>query len=695
MIVFRPVRRILSRAPLSTPLPAAMNARFPLLAAAALSFLSLAPAQAATIAPGGTFCENFDGIGTSATATLPSGWKVVNSSSARAVTQSLYESAASTTGEMGTGSGNSNGIYNWENAADATDRAVGFLASGTATKTGNLYLILTASGAIPDFTISYDMKCFRNNTREFQFQLYYSTDAGVTWTSAGSSFCTTYATSSSGVVVNPAGVTSVSSQPLNVALSAGGTIVFCWSYSVPSGTTTSNAQGLGIDNVVIVAGKNQSGLTALDAPDNVLASNENFTSFTLSWDSVSGATGYNVAVQNANGATVFSTQCSALDTTALVTGLTPGETYTAYVTALGDGTTSDDSAAAMLSDIETLPSVPLSAPTNLHTTNIEFYEASVAWDGVADATGYTVTIAPSAGTSVSDNGTTATLSGLAEGATYTVSVVANGNGVETADSPATTLSVTTATAPAVTEPVLSFTGVSSSAFTVSWPAQSSASFSVRAWRIAPTDSFTESFSDWLNTPGTLPSGWSKEGGLAGRYTVSESPVKFEETGHALTSPVFPGSITSLAFVLRQYSGKENNASTFSVYGSSGEDGATWTLLRAIDLFTEVSTSGTDFSLVVPAGIHQFRFTYTKGAGNCGFGGFEVSGTDVCEVPFYLQGYGPEPTYLAEAATTCTISNPAAGETNYVEVTAWGLTGRSAVSVGTVVPRDRPAVISVK
>ena len=46
------------------------------------------------------------------------------------------------------------------------------------------------------------------------------------------------------------------------------------------------------------------------------------------------------------------------------------------------------------------------------------------------------------------------------------------NGVETADSPATTLSVTTATAPAVTEPVLSFTGVSSSAFTVSWPAQS-------------------------------------------------------------------------------------------------------------------------------------------------------------------------------------------------------------------------------
>ena len=453
--------------------------------------------------------------------------------------------------------------------------------------------------------------------------------------------------------------------------------------------TSGSEKRIYLDSVVVVAEEIVSGLTPLPAPDHLSSSNIGYTGFSLAWDSVSGATGYSVTVSPAGGTV------SVNGTTASVTGLTPGETYTAYVTALGDGTTNDDSSPAALSDITTLASAHLSAPTNLHTTNIEFYEASVAWDAVADATGYTVTITPSAGTSVSDNGTTATLSGLAEGATYTVSVVANGNGVETADSPAATLSVTTATAPDVTAPVLSFTGVSASAFTVSWPAQSSASFSVRAWTQVITNDFTEGFEGWLSGTGILPAGWTTEGGLNDHYTVPESPIKFEKSGHALTSPVFPGSVTTLSFHLCRNGGNADNASTFSVYGSSGEDGATWTLLRAIDLYTEVSTSGTDFSLVVPAGIHQFRFTYTKGAGNCGFGSFEVSGTDVCEVPFYLQGYGPEPTYLAEAATTCTISNPAAGETNYVEVTAWGLTGRSAVSVSTIVPRDPPAVISVK
>ena len=655
----------------------------------------LSSAQAETIAPGATYSQNFNGIGTSATASLPSGWTANNSSSERSVTTALYQNAASKTGRTGTGSGSNNpanGIYNWVNAGDSSDHSVGFIASGNDTKTGNLYLTLTASGSIPDFTISYDMKCYRNNTRAFQFQLYYSTDSGATWTSAGSSFLTTYGVETSGAVVNPAGVTSVSSQTLNVSRSSGETIVFCWSYSVPSGTTTSNAQGLGIDNVVIVAGQSSTSITPLPAPANVVASNESHSSFTLSWGSVSGATGYNVSVQNAHGATVFTAQTSFSQTTVSVTGRAPGGVYAANVVAIGDGTTNDNSAPGTCTDIETLASVPLSAPTGLHETDIDFYEVSVAWNSVADAEGYTVTVSPSSGTSVSDNGTTANISGLREGATYTVSVVALGNGVETADSPAATLSVTTATAPAVTAPELSFSRVSSSAFTVSWPAQNSASFAVCVWSLASMDDFIETFDDWYDNLGTLPSGWTKEGGL-GRYGQAASPVKFDDSNQTLTSPVFPGDVTNLSFHLRQYSGNADNDSTFSVYGSSGEDGATWTLLRAIDLYSEISTSGTDFSLAVPAGTHQFRFAYTKGAGNCGFGNFEVSGTDVCEVPVYQQGYGPGEANL-NSATPVTISNPVAGVPNYVEVTAIGLTGRTAVSVRSVVPRAPSTVISV-
>lgn len=697
--MFRPVRRILSRAPLSYPLPA-MNLRLPLLSAAVLSILSLAPAQAETIAPGATYSQNFNGIGTSATATLPSGWKVSKATTIQSVTQALYEGAASVTEKTGTGSGNSNpanGIYNWVNAGDSSDHSVGFIASGTATKTGNLYLVLTASGSIPDFTISYDMKCFRNNTRPFQFQLYYSTDAGATWTSAGSSFCTTYATSSSGGVVNPAGVTSVSSQLLNVSLSSGGTIVFCWSYSVLSGDTT-NAQGLGIDNVVIVAGQNQSGLTPLPSPGPLSAANENYTGFILSWNSVSGATGYNVAVLNANSATTFSTQCAASDTSVPVTGLTPGGTYTAYVTALGDGTTHDDSEPASLSNIQTTAPTVLDTPTGLASSNVGYFGFTLSWTAVSDANGYTVTLSPAAG-SVEVSGRAATVTGLAEGETYTASVVAKGNGTTTIDSPAATLDVTTATAPAVSAPALSTSNVSSSSLTVSWPEQTAAaSYSVRAWYFDFVDKFTEMFPDWFNNVKTLPSGWTRSGTALGRYATEASPIQFDASNQTLTSPVFPGSLTSLSFRLRQYSGNENNASTFAVYGSSGEDGAEWNLLRAIDLYSEVSSdsSGTDFSLSVPTDVHQFRFAYTKGAGNCGFGTFTVYGTDVCEVPFYLQGYGPTATSTSSTSVTLT---PVAGEKNYVEVTAVGQTGKTAsATIEVPVPAassTKPAVIAVK
>ena len=345
----------------------------------------------------------------------------------------------------------------------------------------------------------------------------------------------------------------------------------------------------------------------------------------------------------------------------------------------------------------------LGTPDNLLAPSTNYFGFALSWDPVTHATnGYTVTLSPADGNSgVTVSGTTATMTGLAEGETYDVSVVAKGDGTGTEDSEAAILrGVTTLTDPVVA-PVPTTTDVSSSAFTVSWPAQNDASFSVRAWTLVPVNEVTEFFTDWYNQNLTLPQGWTKEGDL-GRYAVVASPIAFNDNNQSLTSPTFAGTVSSLSFVVRRYNGNTDKPSTFRVYGSSGESGVEWTLLKELDLFTQIGTSGTSVSInsdSVPdlANYHCFRFVYEKDGGNCGFGSFSVTGTGVGKQPSYLTGYGPDAT--AVAGTSVTISNPVAGETNYIEVTATGLSGKTAsATIAVPVPAvatPKPAVISVK
>ncbi|MFZ2360758.1 MAG: hypothetical protein WA040_15565, partial [Anaerolineae bacterium] len=202
--------------------------------------------------------QDFDGIGTPATATMPSNWRVGKGDSVRTVgTWSSAVNATEYRAGNNMSSSATNGIYNYgAGAADtATDRAVGWISSGSATKSGNLYAWFQndTGYAVSSVDISYDVEKYRNgsNSAGFSIQMYYSTD-GSTWTSAGSSFLTSFAadadnngfTSAPGVTTSMVAKTLVFSQPIP----ANGTFYLAWNYSVTSGTTTSNAQGLGIDN---------------------------------------------------------------------------------------------------------------------------------------------------------------------------------------------------------------------------------------------------------------------------------------------------------------------------------------------------------------------------------------------------------------------------------------------------------------
>ncbi len=213
------------------------------------------------ISSGGTASQDFS-IGTSQTAALPTGWKADKNTTAR--TLGTYSGAVSATEQIAgnnMSSSASNGIYNYAagDPTSATDRAVGWISSSSATKSGNLYVQLYNNGAsqIPSFTISYAVEKYRmgTNSAGFSIQMYYSTN-GTSWTSAGADFLTSYAgsdASNNGYASAPGATQSVTSKTLNVSLNASSSLYLAWNYAVTSGSTTSNAQGLGVDDVYIVA----------------------------------------------------------------------------------------------------------------------------------------------------------------------------------------------------------------------------------------------------------------------------------------------------------------------------------------------------------------------------------------------------------------------------------------------------------
>src|SRR6185436_18833932 len=126
----------------------------------------------------------------SPTAPVPADWRVDKNNSARTV--GTYAAALSAT-ELRAGDNMSavaaQGIYNYA-AGDptlATDRAIGFLSSGSGTSSGNLYAYFINSGAcaITNFDVSWTLEKYREGTNPgaYMIQMYYSSD-GATWISA-------------------------------------------------------------------------------------------------------------------------------------------------------------------------------------------------------------------------------------------------------------------------------------------------------------------------------------------------------------------------------------------------------------------------------------------------------------------------------------------------------------------------------
>jgi hypothetical protein len=222
-----------------------------------LIFCGIKTGAQVNITSGETFTENFNSIGTSATATLPAHWRVDKLNSARAA--GSYSTAVDLTDRIGgdnLATTAAHGIYNFGAgpATTATERAIGFLATGGGTFSGNLYIHFRNTGCgIDSLNISYNVEKYRNgsNTAGYRIQLFYSSD-GLSWTSAGTNFNTEFSADAdnSGYASAP-GNTSPVSAGLNAGIASGADFYLCWNYSVITGGTHTNAQALAIDDVSI------------------------------------------------------------------------------------------------------------------------------------------------------------------------------------------------------------------------------------------------------------------------------------------------------------------------------------------------------------------------------------------------------------------------------------------------------------
>ena len=167
------------------------------------------------------------------------------------------------------------------------------------------------------------------------------------------------------------------------------------------------------------------------------------TSITVSWNAVPNASSYRVMYKPTGGS--FKTiSVVASKTSYTIAGLTPGETYSIKVAALGDGSNYSTSDYSTLTDVTTLGSTPtpdpiqLDAPVLAVTAKTET-TITLSWNAVENASGYRLALRNQSDPAfsyleISAEATSYKLTGLDNAATYYWKVLALGDGVDYSDS---------------------------------------------------------------------------------------------------------------------------------------------------------------------------------------------------------------------------------------------------------------------
>lgn len=346
--------------------------------------VSVAPqALLAAVSLAGGSTQAFDSIGSTATATLPPDFRVDKQTSARVVgTWSAALSATERSGGATLSTTAANGIYNFgagTTTGGDSDRAVGFVSSGTATKSGNLYgqYVNDTGSAVTTVHVAYGIEKYRNgsNPAGFAVALYYSND-GTIWSAVtGGVTAFTADANNNGFATAPGAVVPVSLDA-TVSVAAGGSFYLAWNYAVASGATTTNAQALAIDDITVTVPAPTVPPATPSTPSAVPGNHH----VALTWSSVSGASSYNVKRSTTSGSgysTIASPAVASYDDTTASNGIT----YFYVVSAVNVAGESADS-----SEVSGTPSLP--APVVTATSGDS--HVALSWGAVTGATTYSV-----------------------------------------------------------------------------------------------------------------------------------------------------------------------------------------------------------------------------------------------------------------------------------------------------------------
>jgi hypothetical protein len=242
------------------------------------------------------------------------------------------------------------------------------------------------------------------------------------------------------------------------------------------------------------------------------------------------------------------------------------------------------------------------------------------------------------------DGTSVPVTGLSANTTYYILIYkvvneTNSNLKNAYSYPATT-SGTTSSLPAPS--ALPPTSVTATGFTANWnPTEGATDYKLDVstasnFSTIESSTLTEGF-DGGTTP---PANWTFTN-ITGTYTstgnygAGSPSLQLDATNDILVTPTLGGSATQLSFWVK---GQSTNAASALLV--EGYNGTSWVAIKNIT--NSIPTTGTTFTFnsgsnpALPSDIIQFRFTYTKSAGNISFDDVSVN-YDV-NTPSFVSGY---------------------------------------------------------
>ena len=209
--------------------------------------------------------ETFDGMLTSATATLPLGFKIGSDWSAGTIATTYAAGTSGTTGVLTSTSGG--GVYNFASGdtLTSTDRGLGFLNSGsfTSPKTIGVAIKNSSASVMNTLDVSWNYEKYRSGSREWKWSFNHGdSPTPLNSATAGDQ---TYPADADNTVSNPPQSVNKIIKLSNLNIPAGGLYYLSWTLTGTGGS--SNGQALAIDDVSVTGSA-----TANSAPTDIALS---------------------------------------------------------------------------------------------------------------------------------------------------------------------------------------------------------------------------------------------------------------------------------------------------------------------------------------------------------------------------------------------------------------------------------------